>query len=240
VAQKLQREIPYGIILDQYRNVNNPLAHEFTTGPEIIEAVANTPSTSARPSTQKVDVFIGGAGTGGTISGISRALKKSHNSNCHVVGVDPVGSILALPSQLNNAGEGSAYIVEGIGYDFVPDVLSREPGVIDSWVKTTDAEAFPAVQRIMRSEGLLVGGSSGAALGGALKWLKSEEGRPFAEAKGKNVVVLLADGIRNYMSKDWFLDMTMHAEARPLASVISQVLASKSETPALSVARPNL
>ncbi|EIW79371.1 pyridoxal phosphate-dependent enzyme beta subunit [Coniophora puteana RWD-64-598 SS2] len=240
VAQKLQREIPYGIILDQYRNVNNPLAHEFTTGPEIIEAVANTPSTSARPSTQKVDVFIGGAGTGGTISGISRALKKSHNSNCHVVGVDPVGSILALPSKLNNAGEGSAYVVEGIGYDFVPDVLSREPGVVDSWVKTTDAEAFPAVQRIMRSEGLLVGGSSGAALAGALKWLKSEEGRPFAEAKGKNVVVLLADGIRNYMSKDWFLDMTMHAEARPLASVISQVLASKSETPALSVVRPNL
>lgn len=110
MANKLQREIPHGIILDQYRNVrgsydlvcemltigspllqvNNPLAHEYTTGPEIIEAVASTPSTSNRASSGKVDVFVAGAGTGGTVTGVSRALKKVHNPECVVVGVDPV------------------------------------------------------------------------------------------------------------------------------------------------------
>ena len=110
VAQKLQREIPYGIILDQYGNVrnfcmssdtqltlfcfsflkiNNPLAHERTTGPEIIDAVVSTLSTPSKPSSEKVDVFIGGAGTGGTISGVSRAMK-AHNPKCIVVGIDPV------------------------------------------------------------------------------------------------------------------------------------------------------
>ena len=125
VAQKLQREIPHGVILDQYRNVriilcllpmiqpnnifsipfskvNNPRAHELTTGPEIIEAVVSTASTPSRPSSLKVDVFIAGTGTGGTITGVSRAIKKArtptathdrteaHNPTCVVVGVDPV------------------------------------------------------------------------------------------------------------------------------------------------------
>ena len=94
VAQRLQREIPNAIILDQYRNVNNPLAHEYTTGPEIVEAVVKTPSTSSRPSSGRVDAFVAGAGTGGTITGVSRALKKAHNPNCVVVGVDPVSSFV--------------------------------------------------------------------------------------------------------------------------------------------------
>jgi cystathionine beta-synthase len=72
--------------------VNNPLAHEFTTGPEIIEDVTDTPSTPSRPSSGKVDVFVAGAGTGGTVTGISRALKKQHNPKCIVIGVDPVGA----------------------------------------------------------------------------------------------------------------------------------------------------
>lgn len=70
--------------------INNPLAHELTTGPEIIDAVVSTLSTSSRPSSEKVDAFIAGAGTGGTITGISRAIKKGHNPKCVVVGVDPV------------------------------------------------------------------------------------------------------------------------------------------------------
>ena len=70
--------------------VNNPLAHELTTGPEIVNAVTATPSTAAKPSSGKVDVFVAGAGTGGTITGISRAIKKKHNPKCTVVGVDPV------------------------------------------------------------------------------------------------------------------------------------------------------
>ncbi|EGN96768.1 hypothetical protein SERLA73DRAFT_58201 [Serpula lacrymans var. lacrymans S7.3] len=237
VAEKLQRDIPGGIILDQYRNPNNPLAHEYGTGPEIIEAVVSTPPSSSRRSTQKVDVFIGGAGTGGTITGVSRAIKKTHNANCIVVGVDPIGSILALPDTLNATDSGAAYVVEGIGYDFIPDVLSRDIGDVNCWVKTSDDEAFSAVRRLQRHEGLLVGGSSGSALAGAIKWLKeSGEGRRIAVTEGVNVVVLLADGVRNYMSKSWFLDMTLHAEPTPLAGMISQILAPKAEVEVKPVA----
>ncbi|KAF8966289.1 tryptophan synthase beta subunit-like PLP-dependent enzyme [Flammula alnicola] len=228
VASRLQRGIPYGIILDQYRNVNNPLAHELTTGPEIIEAVVSTPSTSSRPSSEKVDVMVAGAGTGGTITGISRAIKKTHNPDCTVIGVDPKGSILALPESLNTADNGAQYIVEGIGYDFVPDVLCRDD--VDVWLKTSDEESSAAVQQMMRSEGLLVGGSSGSALSGALRWLKSDEGKAIANTSGKNVVVLLPDGIRNYMSKPWFLKIAMDQEASPLSGAIAQILQKKEPT----------
>ncbi|KAF9054536.1 cystathionine beta-synthase [Panaeolus papilionaceus] len=227
VAQRLQREIPHAIILDQYRNVNNPLAHEYTTGPEIVEAVTSTPSTTAKPSSQKVDVIVAGAGTGGTITGLSRAIKGKHNPDCLVVGVDPKGSILALPQELNTDGNGSQYIVEGIGYDFIPDVLSQKE--VDVWLKSSDDESFLAVKRVMRAEGLLVGGSSGSALAGALRFLKSEQGKEIAQTSGKNVVVLLADGIRNYMSKPWFLNIALESEATPLADTISKILAKPEE-----------
>jgi cystathionine beta-synthase len=92
VAKKLEKAIPSGIILDQYRNINNPLIHELSTGPEIIEAVVATPSTAARPSTGRVDMVVCGAGTGGTVTGVSRAVKKMHNQDCIVVGVDPVSA----------------------------------------------------------------------------------------------------------------------------------------------------
>ncbi|KZV68036.1 cystathionine beta-synthase [Peniophora sp. CONT] len=224
VAARLQREIPGGIILDQYRNVNNPLAHELSTGPEIIEAIANTPSTSEHPSSGKVDVFVAGAGTGGTVSGIAKAIKKAHNPNCIVVGADPVGSILALPSTLNGSGPWESYVVEGIGYDFVPEVLSREPGLINTWIKTNDTDAFAAVRELMRREGTLVGGSSGSSLAGALAWLRSDAGKVIAQTEGKNVVVLLPDGIRNYIGKEWFLKMALEAEPTPLAQSIKSVL----------------
>ena len=190
--------------------MNNPLAHELTTGVEIIDAVVSTPSTTLKPSSGKVDVVVAGAGTGGTITGISRAIKKTHNKDCTIVGVDPVsyirkvynpqfdeflfqrGSILAVPADLNAEDDGAQYIVEGIGYDFVPDVLDRSD--VDVWLKTGDEESFAAVQIIMRSEGLLVGGSSGSALAGALRWLKSDAGKDLANSPGKNVVVLLPDG----------------------------------------------
>lgn len=102
------------------------------------------------------------------------------------------GSILALPQELNTDGNGSQYIVEGIGYDFIPDVLSQKE--VDVWLKSSDDESFLAVKRVMRAEGLLVGGSSGSALAGALRFLKSEQGKEIAQTSGKNVVVLLADG----------------------------------------------
>ncbi|KAF8582780.1 pyridoxal phosphate-dependent enzyme, beta subunit [Ramaria rubella] len=221
VALKLQKHIPYAIILDQYRNLNNPLAHELTTGPEIVSAIT---SASERPSSGKVDVFIAGAGTGGTISGVSRAIKK-HNKDAIVVAVDPKGSVLALPEDLNIVNAGDPYVVEGIGYDFIPDVLSRTPGDIDFWIKTDDEEAFVAAHRLIRTEGLLVGGSSGSALAGALRWLKTGDGwNSVGNVEGANVVILLPDGIRNYMSKPWFLDASIHTAPSPLTGIISRIL----------------
>lgn len=86
-------------VTDQKIKANNPLAHEYTTGPEIIDAVTSTPSTLSRPSSGKVDVFIAGAGTGGTVTGISRAIKKTHNPDCMVVAVDPVNDVTCLCPQ---------------------------------------------------------------------------------------------------------------------------------------------
>jgi cystathionine beta-synthase len=174
--------------------------------------VTSTPPSLVHPSSGKVDVFVGGAGTGGTVSGVARGIKKAHNPDCVVVGVDPVridlvtpvdfrlhplsqvGSLLALPASLNEAGKGCSYVVEGIGYDFAPDVLTREPGMIDTWVKTNDTDTFAAVQLLMRHEAMLVGGSSGSALAGALAWLRSESGREISQTPGKNIVILLPDG----------------------------------------------
>lgn len=101
--------------------------------------------------------------------------------------------MLALPESLNTEDEGATYVVEGIGYDFIPDVLARAQ--VDVWLKTSDNESFAAVRKLMRSEGLLVGGSSGSALSGALRWLRDDEqGKKIAKTKGANVVVLLPDG----------------------------------------------
>jgi cystathionine beta-synthase len=220
VAQRLQQAIPHAVILDQYGNENNPLAHELTTGPEIIEAVKSTPSTSTRVSSGKVDAVICGAGTGGTVTGISRAIKKTHNKDCIMIAVDPEGSVIAPPDSSGEPQQIECYAVEGIGYDFVPDALCLDD--VDEWVKTNDKEAFDTVKVIMRTEGLLVGGSSGSSLSGALKWLKTR--KDIAETEGLNVVVVLPDGIRNYMSKDWFLSRALHCEPTPLADSISKIL----------------
>lgn len=99
-----------------------------------------------------------------------------------------------MPASLNEAGKGCSYVVEGIGYDFVPDVLTREPGMVDTWVKTNDTDAFAAAQLLIRHEAMLVGGSSGSALAGALAWLRSESGREISQTPGMNIVILLPDG----------------------------------------------
>jgi len=108
-----------------------------------------------------------------------------------IVGVDPIGSILALPESLNSAGVGT-YKVEGIGYDFIPKVLDRT--LIDRWIKSEDTSSFLMARRLIREEGLLCGGSSGSAVVGALEACKDL-------AEGQRCVVLLADGVRNYMTK---------------------------------------
>ena len=188
VAKRLQREIPNAHILDQYGNEDNPLAHEFGTAEEIWTQTNG-----------QVKVVIAGAGTGGTVTGLARGLRK-HNQSIKIVAADPYGSILALPESLNQTHANESYKVEGIGYDFVPDVLDQH--TIDRWYKTDDKEAFAYARRLISEEGLLVGGSSGSAMAAMVRSVKD-----FGLGKGDVIVVILPDSIRSYLSKfaddDW-------------------------------------
>ena len=177
VAKKLNKEIPNSYILDQYTNINNPGIHYSETAEEIWNQCGG-----------ELNYVVISAGTGGTISGISKKLKEK-DPNIKIIGVDPNGSILAKPDNLNN--ETKSYKVEGIGYDFIPKVLDYSN--IDEWYKTDDYESFNNARRLIREEGLLCGGSSGAVFSVALKLAK--------KLKNKRIVVILPDGIRNYMSK---------------------------------------
>lgn len=174
VALRLQKEIPNAHILDQYANPANPSAHYNGTAQEILDDLNG-----------QVDMLVVSAGTGGTITGVAKKLKEK-NPKCIVVGVDPVGSILG------GGEEVGSYLVEGIGYDFVPDVLDRS--LVDVWVKTEDRESFRMARRLIKEEGFLCGGSSGATMLGVM-----QEARKLKE--DQNCVVILSDGVRNYMTK---------------------------------------
>ena len=190
VANRLQKSIDSAHILDQYKNPNNPLAHYDGTAEEILWACDG-----------KVDCFVAGAGTGGTLSGTARRLKEAC-PDCVIVGVDPNGSLLAEPDSLN--GEfGKGYQVEGTGYDFIPTVLDRE--IVDFWIKTNDQESLTTGRRLVREEGMLCGMSSGANV-----WAAVEAAKRLNFGKGKRIVTLLPDSTRNYMTK-FLLDEWMVA-----------------------------
>lgn len=177
VAKQLQKILPNSHILDQYSNPDNPLAHYHGTGKEIVEQTGG-----------KLDFLVLTAGTGGTISGTARYVKE-HVKGVKVIGVDPVGSILAGPGPIGS------YKVEGIGYDFIPDVLDTK--LVDEWVKTEDRESFLMARRLIRQEAMLVGGSSGSAV-----WAALQIGKKYGPSK--RIVTLLPDSVRNYMTK--FID----------------------------------
>ena len=177
VARQLQRILPNAHILDQYANPDNPTAHFEGTGQEILDQTGG-----------ELDFVVMTAGTGGTITGVARRIKAAL-PHVKVIGVDPEGSILAGPGPI------SSYKVEGIGYDFIPDVLDRD--VVDEWIKSNDRDSFQMARRLIRQEGLLVGGSSGSAA-----WAAVEIAKKYGP--DKRIVTLLADSVRNYMTK--FLD----------------------------------
>ncbi|TGJ79758.1 hypothetical protein E0Z10_g9001 [Xylaria hypoxylon] len=222
VARRLVKEIPNAHILDQYSNENNPLAHEFGTAEEIWAQTGG-----------KITCIVAGAGTGGTITGLANGLRK-HNKDIKVVAADPQGSILALPEALNDEHRDEGYKVEGIGYDFIPDVLDRHK--VDKWYKTDDKESFILARRLIAEEGLLVGGSSGSAMAAALKAAKD-----LGLGKDDVVVVVLPDSIRSYLTKfaddDWLAanDLLLPADAAAKAAVAengdSKVPATKKPDP---------
>ncbi|CAF1097192.1 unnamed protein product [Adineta steineri] len=189
-AHRLKTEIPNSHILDQYRNAYNPIAHYDTTAEEIIEACNG-----------QVDMIVAGAGTGGTLTGLSRKLK-AKCPNCIIVGVDTEGSLLALPETMNEIGI-TFYEMEGIGHDFIPTVLDRS--LVDRWYKSTDIISMNCSRKLIKDEGILCGASSGAAMSCAIQACKD-----FKLTENQNCVVILPDSVRNYMTKflsdDWMCD----------------------------------
>ncbi|MHB8351744.1 MAG: pyridoxal-phosphate dependent enzyme [Thermoplasmata archaeon] len=182
VARRLAREIPNAYYPNQYENPMNPGAHYATTAPEI--------ATDAGAELGAVVVTVG---TGGTISGIGRYFREHHPS-VKIVAVDPKGSVLGPFFRTHEIPKAIPYKVEGIGEDMVPKTVDFS--VIDEFVEVDDAESFRMARRLARTEGLFVGGSSGSAVVGALRWLET---RPLPE--GKKVVVLLPDSGDRYLSK---------------------------------------
>ena len=177
-AEELAREIPGAIIAGQFENPANPAAHRKTTGPEIW---ADTDG--------KVDIFVAGVGTGGTISGTGAYLKEK-NPNVKIVAVEP------HDSPLLSKGTAGAHKIQGIGANFVPAAL--DTGIYDEIITVTTEEAYTAARALARCEGVLVGISSGAALHAARVLAL----RP--ENEGKNIVVLLPDTGDRYLSTDLF------------------------------------
>ena len=179
-AEQLQKEIPNSFIPSQFENLANPAAHERTTGPEIW---ADTDG--------KVDVFVAGVGTGGTVTGTGRYLKQQ-NPAVHVVAVEPTDSPVL------SGGKPGPHKLQGIGAGFVPDTLDTK--VYDEVIRVSNDDAFAYGREFAQREGALVGISSGAALAAAVELAK----RP--EYAGKTIVALLPDGGDRYLSTDLFAD----------------------------------
>jgi cysteine synthase A len=174
VAKRLHSEIPNSHILDQYANPNNPDAHYYGTAEEILDEFG-----------KNLAMVVIGTGTGGTITGVAKRLKEAI-PDIEIIGVDPIGSILGGGTEIDT------YHVEGIGYDFFPDVLDNT--LVDRYIKTNDQDAFTMARRLIQEEGLLIGGSCGSVVWAAIKASQNLD-------SDKNVLVILPDSIRNYLSK---------------------------------------
>ena len=179
-AEELAKEIPGAFIPGQFVNPANPAAHKAATGPEIWEDTDGA-----------VDIFVAGVGTGGTLTGVGEYLKEQ-KPEVNIVAVEPAGSPVL------SKGTAGAHKIQGIGAGFVPDVLNT--AVYDEIIPVENEAAFAAGKRVGRSEGVLVGISSGAAVHAAIELAKRPENR------GKTIVVLLPDTGDRYLSTPLFAD----------------------------------
>jgi cystathionine beta-synthase len=219
VARRLSQEIPGAYYPNQYENQGNPEAHYRTTGPEIDRDVG--PALGA---------VVGTVGTGGTMSGIGRYFKE-HRPAVRIVAVDPEGSVLGPFFRTGQLAKAVPYQVEGIGEDLVPKSIHFQ--YLDDFVEVNDRESFLMARRLVREEGLFVGGSSGSAVVGALRWLSL---RPLPE--GATVVVLLPDSGDRYLSKFFSDDWMREKGFLDVGATARDLVARKSATPALVAADP--
>ncbi|HEX6844795.1 MAG TPA: cystathionine beta-synthase [Actinomycetota bacterium] len=201
VADRLAQEIPGAFQPNQYFNPVNPATHEETTGPEIWTQTEGG-----------IDVFVAGVGTGGTITGVGRYLKRM-NPDVTIVGADTEGSVYT-------GDDPRPYLTEGIGEDFWPDTF--DPSVVDRWVRVSDRDAFLTARAVTRQEGILVGGSCGSAVFAALTVARDYD-------EGATIVVLLPDTGRQYLSK-FYSDAWMRQYGfleGPEVVTVEQVLSAK-------------
>lgn len=180
VARRLAEETPDSFYPDQYNNPKNIEAHYRTTGPEIWVQTAG-----------KIDYFVAGIGTGGTLSGTAKYLKE-RKPDIKVIAVDPVGSVFYDYFMTGQCGNPHSYKVEGIGEDYL--VKALDFGIIDDIIQVTDKDSFITARRLAREEGLFGGGSSGSAVWASLKI--ADKAKP-----GENVVTILPDSGSRYLSK---------------------------------------
>lgn len=219
VARRLTQEIPGAYYPNQYENQGNPEAHYRTTGPEI-----------DRDGGLELTAVIATVGTGGTLSGIGRYFKE-HRPAVRMVAVDPEGSLLGPYFRTKQLAKATPYLVEGIGEDMIPKSIHFQ--YMDEFVTVNDRESFQMARRLAQEEGMFVGGSSGSAVAGAIRWLAK---RPVPE--GSTVVVLLPDSGDRYLSKfysdDWLRDKGF-LDAGATARVL---LSRKEPTPGIVAADP--
>ncbi|MBI2609146.1 MAG: cysteine synthase A [Deltaproteobacteria bacterium] len=180
VSRKIAEETPHSFFANQYANLSNRETHYQTTGPEIWEQTQG-----------KIDIFVAGMGTGGTISGAGKYLKEQ-NPNIKIIGVDPIGSIFYEYFKTKKVGEAKTYLVEGVGEDILPE--NMDFSILDDIVQVTDKESFLMTRRLVKEEGIFAGGSSGFAVQGAIQ-VAEKLNVP------KNIVVLLPDSADRYLSK---------------------------------------
>ena len=206
VARKLASEIKGSFFADQFSNPANPLAHRTSTAPEIWEQMEG-----------KLDAFVAGVGSGGTVTGLAEFFKEK-NSDLQMVVADPEGSIVAdAVTKGNYKYDGGSWLVEGIGEDFIPTNLNLD--LVDDAVTVTDKEAFEVLQQLLKEEGILAGSSTGTLICGAIKWCQKQD-------SPKKVATFVCDTGNKYLSKafskSWLKDneLTEEEEQGNLADLI--------------------
>jgi cystathionine beta-synthase len=219
VSERLVQETENACYGNQYHNPSNPKAHYHSTGPELWEQTEG-----------QMDVFIAGVGTGGTIAGCAQYFKEQ-NPDVKVVGVDPVGSLYYDYFYSGVMTKPYTYVLEGIGEDFMPSTMSFDH--IDDVERVTDHECFEMTRRLVAEEGIFAGASCGAALAGAMKYLKKHD------REGMVAVVILPDSAKNYLSKvfnDRWMEENGFMDAPAVQGTVSDLLHSKSKREVVTIA----